>query len=177
MAQLSVNPLPTLFHESTLSSAAEGLWGTLDLGSGPFARETPAVREGEGAGEGGGSLPLCNRATAQPCNRRTPTRRGAAKKRGRIGPWGRHRCSLLQPIAPACKAGDVSTRYSLPCRPFANVGVAGSRPSFARLAQSARREAARAQRARSRAPENVNALGQLGRGRFRFGLHASALLN
>ena len=54
--------------------------------------------------------------------------------------------------AAACRAGDVSTRYPSPRRPFANVGVAadavacfaGSRPSFARLAQSARREAARA---------------------------------
>ena len=44
----------------------------------------------------------------------------------------------MQSIAAPCKAGDVSRRYSLPRRPFATVGVAGSRPSFARLAQSGR---------------------------------------
>jgi len=48
----------------------------------------------------------------------------------------------MEPVAvtdaAACKAGAVSARYSLPRRPFANVGVAGSRPSFARLAHRGR---------------------------------------
>jgi hypothetical protein len=117
-----VSLLSTLSHESTGSSAIEGLWGTLD-------RWTDRLRGNPGSEGGGGggrapSIPL------QPRNSATlePPGFGAAKKRGRIGPWGRHRCSLLQPIAPACRAGDVSRRYSLPRRPFANVGVAGSSP-------------------------------------------------
>jgi hypothetical protein len=79
---------------------------------------TPAVRKGEGRG----------RTPRKPCNPELRTPSWGAKKRGRIGPWGRHRCSLLQSIAVACRAGDVSRRYSLPRRPFANVGVAGSSP-------------------------------------------------
>ncbi len=110
---------PTLFRQSTGCSARRGLWGTLGW--------WPDRLRGNGGGEGRGPAgPLYPSATAQPCNSRLGQR--GAKKRGRIGPWGRHRCSLLQPIAPACKAGDVSRRYSLPLRPFANVGVAGSSP-------------------------------------------------
>ena len=120
----------TLSRENIGCSAIEGLWGTFDLW-------TDRLRGNGGGEEGGGGL--YPSASAQP-----RTRIGGAKKRGRIGPWGRHRCSLLPPIAVPCRAGDVSRRYSLPLSPFANVGVAGSRPSFARLAQSARRDAARA---------------------------------
>jgi hypothetical protein len=40
----------------------------------------------------------------------------------------RRRCRSVPLPAAACRAGAVSTRYSLPRRPFANVGVAGSSP-------------------------------------------------
>ena len=43
-----------------------------------------------------------------------------------MGPWGRARCSLLQPNAPACKAGGVSTRYFLRFRDTPKLGVARS---------------------------------------------------
>ena len=118
----------TLFHERSRYSAIEGLCGT-------FKRWTDNLRGNrgsEGRGRGRGSTPL------QPRNSRTPTRRGGAKKRGRIGPWGRHRCSLLQPIAPACKAGDVSRRYFLVFRDTSNLRVGGSRRSFASLRRRAK---------------------------------------
>ena len=63
---------------------------------------TAAVRAGEGS-----FLPPCNRVTPNPGT-------SDAKKRGRIEPWGRAGCNLLQPIAPACKAGDVSRRSFSP---------------------------------------------------------------
>jgi len=49
-------------------------------------------------------------------------------QRGRIGPWGRTRCSPVPLYAAPCKAGHVSRRYLLAFRRFANVGVAGSSP-------------------------------------------------
>ena len=48
--------------------------------------------------------------------------------RGRIGPWGRRSCSPVPLYAAPCKAADVSRRYFLVPRRFANVGVAGSSP-------------------------------------------------
>ncbi len=116
---LRVHPPRTLSHERSRYSAIEGLCGTSH-------RWTDRLRGNRGSEGRGPGRPLSPR---QPRNRATPElRQWGAKKRGRIGLWGRHRCSLLQPIAVSCRAGDVSRRYSLPRRPFANVGVAGSSP-------------------------------------------------
>ena len=109
----------TLFHESTRSSAIEGLWGTLE--------SWPDRLRGKPGSEGRGGRGLSTLQRAQPCNSRTP-RVWGAKKRGRIGPWGRHRCSLLQPIAPACRAGDVSRRSSSSLGRAFNPMVQGSSP-------------------------------------------------
>ena len=43
--------------------------------------------------------------------------------------WGRTRCSSVQPIAPHCRAGDVSRRHFLRFRNSSNLGVGGSNPS------------------------------------------------
>ncbi len=77
-------------------------------------------------GRGGLYLP----ATAQPCNSEpgTPDPYGGREKRGRIGPWGRHRCSLFPSIAVPCKAGDVSRRPSSPLGRSFNPMVQGSSP-------------------------------------------------
>jgi hypothetical protein len=56
----------------------------------------------------------------------------AAWWRGRIGPRGRHGCMPVPRLAGARKAGDVSRRYFLAPRRFANVGVAGSSPVLSR---------------------------------------------
>ncbi len=48
--------------------------------------------------------------------------------RGRIGPWGRAGCSLVQPHAGARKAGDVSRRYFLGRDRAFNPRVGGSSP-------------------------------------------------
>jgi hypothetical protein len=121
----------TLFRQSTGCSAAEGLWGTSHRWPGR-SRCTPA-RGGGGAGRTGAG-PLYPSATVQLPNPRV----WGAKKRGRIGPWGRHRCSLLQPIAVACKAGDVSRRYSSPFLRTGSLRVRGSRRSVAALRRRAK---------------------------------------
>jgi hypothetical protein len=130
-----------LFYPDPTRMAQTCVWGLLGRSATRGAPSGPPDRPNQG----GGLYPPGNCATVQ-----LRTGLGDAKKRGRIRPWGRHRCSLLQPIALACKAGAVSRRYFLPLRPFANVGVAGSRPSFARQAQAGEAR----QRARSRAPDN-----------------------
>ena len=103
---IRVNLSRTLFRQSTGSSAIEGLWGTSVFGR-TLCEEAAAVRAGEGAGgPRGAPIPPCDRATVQ--LQTADIER--AKKRGRIGPWGRHRCSLLQ--SPA-RQETVSRRYFL----------------------------------------------------------------
>ncbi len=79
------------------------------------------------------SYPLCNRATVQLWS---PTEGARNLEPDRAG--SRHRCSLLQPIAVACKAGAVSTRYFLVPLRFPKLRVAGSRPSPAWLRKPAK---------------------------------------
>jgi hypothetical protein len=61
----------------------------------------------------------------------TPSGVGGAPMRPKLEPdraGSRRRCRCVPLLAAARRAGAVSTRYSLPRRPFANVGVAGSSP-------------------------------------------------
>jgi len=99
----------------------------------PVGRSVPGLGVCErraAVGDGEETVPLCNRGTPGP-------NRGVRKlEPDRAG--SRHRCSLFPPAAVSCRAGDVSRRHFLRFCPFANVGVAGSRPRFARLAQSGR---------------------------------------
>ena len=70
-------------------------------------------------------------------------RRIRGRGRRRIETWRRRRCSPVPPLASPCKAGDVSRRYFLPSRRFANVGVAGSSPVSCSSIREPLREVAR----------------------------------
>jgi hypothetical protein len=72
--------------------------------------------------------PLNPSATAQ-----LGTRVLSAEIRGRIGPWGRARCSPVPLYAAPCKVGSVTPRYFLRFRDTSNLRVGGSRRRFASL--------------------------------------------
>jgi hypothetical protein len=88
------------------------------------------VCEGKPCGEAGGAgrapVPLCISATLQ-----LPKPGVGARKLEPDRAGSRHRCSLLQPIAVACKAGAVSTRYFLRLDRSSNLRVGGCRRRYA----------------------------------------------
>jgi len=79
---------------------------------------------------GGGTPPPC----AEPRSKGSLTREksvgGSAahpsRERGRLGPWGRRGCIPVQPSTVPCNAGDATSCYFLPLRPFADLKVASS---------------------------------------------------
>jgi len=97
--------------------------GDFGFVDGPLARETPVVRDGRG----GPSLPS---ATAQ-----LPNPQGSGREKE--GPYRAVGPSPVQSIAPACRAGDVSTRYFSPFLRTGSLRVRGSRRSFAALRRRA----------------------------------------
>jgi len=91
--------------------------------AGPSARASPS-RAGEAGREEAGAGGTVRGGT-EGCEAERHRRiRGGKLETYRDG--RRCRCSPVQPLAAACKAGDVSRRYFSPSRRFANVGVASS---------------------------------------------------
>jgi hypothetical protein len=87
---------------------------------------TPFGLAGVGGGRGwlrrDGRRPAVTQDGVGPGSCRSPqawSRRDYARSanwtvcRGRLGPWGRARCSSVQPYVGACSDGDASTRYCL----------------------------------------------------------------